>query len=71
MIGVVVLAGFALLQGSFTPSGTPRASTAPVPPKVATDTGVAATRADVAPTIDARDDDAVWRVAPPITAFNE
>jgi hypothetical protein len=71
MIGVVVLAGFALLQGSFTPSGTPRASTAPVPPKVATDTGVAATRADVAPTIDARDDDAVWRVAPPITAFKE
>ncbi|HEU4723338.1 MAG TPA: DUF5916 domain-containing protein [Gemmatimonadaceae bacterium] len=32
---------------------------------------MAATRADVAPTIDARDDDAVWRLAPPITAFKE
>ena len=34
-----------------------------------TPTGVAATRAAVAPVIDGRDDDAVWRSAPAITAF--
>ena len=72
MIGVVTLAGFVLtLQGSVAPAGTPRTSGTRVPPKAATDTGVAATRADVAPTIDGRDDDAVWHLAPPITAFKE
>jgi hypothetical protein len=41
----------------------------PVP--AATDTGVTATRAEVAPNIDGRADDAVWRIAPPITAFTQ
>jgi Carbohydrate family 9 binding domain-like/Domain of unknown function (DUF5916) len=36
-----------------------------------TDTGATAIRADVAPVIDGRDDDAVWRTAPPITGFKE
>src|SRR5687767_3775083 len=72
MIGAVVLAGFAFaLQGSVTPAGSPSASGARSAPKAATDTGVAATRADVAPTIDANDDDPVWRLAPPITQFKE
>ncbi len=36
-----------------------------------TDTGVTATRADAAPVIDGKDDDAVWRAAPPITQFKQ
>src|SRR6266480_5981192 len=40
-----------------------------VPP--ATATVVTAVRAVQAPTIDGRDDDAVWRLAPPITQFRE
>jgi hypothetical protein len=36
-----------------------------------TDTGATATRAAVAPAIDGKDDDAVWREAPPITAFTQ
>ncbi len=72
MIGVVVLAGFAFaLQGSVAPAGSPTASAGRTVPKAATDTGVAATRADAAPAIDGSDDDAVWRLAPPITAFKE
>lgn len=41
------------------------------PVRAATDTGATATRAEVAPTIDGTDDDAVWRIAPPITAFTQ
>src|SRR5881227_238022 len=36
-----------------------------------TDTGAVATRAVIAPVIDGKDDDQVWREAPPITAFTE
>ncbi len=36
-----------------------------------TDSGVTATRADAAPVIDGKDDDAVWRTAPPITMFKQ
>jgi len=36
-----------------------------------TDSGVTAVRADAAPIIDGKDDDAVWRTAPPITAFKQ
>ena len=47
----------------------------PRPPRPAPDqpppTSVAATRAARPPAIDGRDDDAVWREAPPITAFQE
>jgi hypothetical protein len=44
----------------------PRQALDPPPP-----TRVAATRAAQPPAIDGRDDDAVWREAPPITAFQE
>src|SRR3954471_17234820 len=37
----------------------------------ATDTGVTAIRADIAPTIDGRDTDEIWRIAPPITGFTQ
>src|SRR5437879_4584036 len=47
----------------------------PGPPRPAPDrhppTSVAATRAAQPPAIDGRDDDAVWREAPPITGFQE
>jgi hypothetical protein len=36
-----------------------------------TDSGVTAIRADAAPIIDGKDDDAIWRTAPPITAFKQ
>jgi hypothetical protein len=36
-----------------------------------TDTSATAVRADAPPTIDGKDDDQVWRVAPAITAFKE
>src|SRR5712672_3636233 len=35
------------------------------------DTGVTAVRANAPPVIDGKDDDAVWRTAPPITAFKQ
>jgi hypothetical protein len=44
-------------------------TTAPV--AAPTDTGATAVRADTPPTIDGKDDDQVWRVAPPITGFKE
>jgi hypothetical protein len=40
-----------------------------VPPP--TDSGAVAVRATVAPVIDGKDDDPVWREAPPITAFRQ
>ena len=36
-----------------------------------TDSGVTAVHADAPPTIDGKDDDPVWRTAPPITAFKQ
>ena len=45
---------------------TPRRA---VPPP--TDTGVTAVHADVPPVIDGKDDDEVWKEAPPITAFRQ
>jgi len=72
MIGVVALVGLAFsLQASVQSAGSPTPSRTRAPRAAATDTGVGATRAEVAPVIDARDDDAVWREAPPITAFKE
>lgn len=41
------------------------------PVRPATDTGVSATRADVAPIVDGKDNDEVWRLAPPITGFTQ
>ena len=74
MIGVVALLGLTLALQSTdavaTPQGAPRAAAhvrRPTPP--ATDTGVVATRSEAPVTIDGIDEDAVWRDAPPITAF--
>jgi hypothetical protein len=76
MVGVVALMGLALhLQATDVATRAPQhAATAPAPTRIArrpvvTDTGVTATHAAVAPAIDGRDDDAVWRDAPAITAF--
>lgn len=73
MIGITNLLTLALsLQlaqnGS---SGSPLRVASPrqVPPP--TDSGVVATLATTAPVIDGRDDDEVWRNAPPITAFKQ
>jgi len=46
---------------------------APTPMRIGApnDSGASATRARTAPTIDGNDDDAVWRDAPPITAFKQ
>jgi len=77
MIGVAALLGLALsLQA---PDQVPPRSDArpqtpnPVARRIGapTDSGVTATRADAAPVIDGKDDDAVWRTAPPITAFKQ
>ncbi len=71
----MVIAGLFKLALSFqiqagAPQGAPRHATAPrVPPP--TDSSAVAVRADVPPVIDGRDDDAVWREAPPITQFRE
>ncbi len=56
------------------PSGLAiRNARAPEPYRIPapTDTGAFAARASVAPVIDGRDDDAIWREAPPITAFRQ
>jgi hypothetical protein len=52
------------LQAQSSSSATPA-----VPPP--TDTSATAVRAEAAPTIDGKDDDAVWKTAPLITAFRE
>ncbi len=60
------------IQGPQAPVPIPRprpAARYPVP--MPSDTSAVAVRATVPPVIDGRDDDAVWRVAPPITAFQE
>jgi hypothetical protein len=51
---------------SRTPSSGARRT---VPPP--TDSGAYAIRAETAPVIDGKDDDAIWRDAPPITAFQQ
>jgi hypothetical protein len=73
MIGVVALLGLTLALQSTdavaTPQGAPRTTHVRRPTPPATDTGVVATRAESPVTIDGIDEDAVWREAPPITAF--
>jgi hypothetical protein len=59
-LAVLVLA----LQGAGSPPSSPAAPGS----AVAT---AAAVRADIAPVIDGRDDDAVWRLAPAISAFRQ
>ena len=69
MIGVVALAGLLLAVQDTTRKLEPPVRVTGEATKAPTDTGVAATRADVAPVIDGRDDDAVWRLAPAATSF--
>src|SRR3984893_5949790 len=77
MIGVAALLGLALsLQTSdqIPAQSTARPSNAPSHRSrigAPTDSGVTAVRADVPPIIDGKDDDPIWRTAPPITAFKE
>ncbi|PYP81810.1 MAG: hypothetical protein DMD35_00165 [Gemmatimonadetes bacterium] len=69
MIGVA-LVGLALAVQAQTRNPDPPVRVeAAVSGKVVSDTGVAATRADVAPTIDGRADDAVWSKTPAATNF--
>lgn len=64
---MIALLGIALaLQAQTTPHPPTRASHAPL-----TATSVQATRAVTPPVIDGRDNDPVWRTAPPITQFQE
>lgn len=73
MIGFPALLALALnlqvLQQA--PARPDRGSPTPFSVAAPTDTGATAVRADVSPVIDGKDDDQVWRVAPPITAFRE
>ena len=69
MIGVVALAGLLLAVQDTARKLEPPVRVTGEASKAPTDTGVAATRAEVAPVIDGRDDDAVWRIAPAATAF--
>src|SRR3954470_5150283 len=67
MIGVIAVAGLLVAFQDSTRRLEPPVRVTGT--KAVTDTGVAATRADVAPGIDGRGEDAVWRVAPVITSF--
>src|SRR5437764_11336258 len=53
------------------PSRVDRQPSPPVSIALPTDTSATALRAEGAPSIDGRDDDAAWRSAPPITGFQE
>ena len=75
MIGLSALLALALsLQApdQLTARVDARPST-PLPHRIGapTDSGTTAVRADAAPVIDGKDDDAVWRTAPPITGFKQ
>src|SRR6185436_1305407 len=71
MLAVVAVAGLVLnLQVPQQPAPTTAPAIARQPrPALVTDTGTVATRAATPPSIDGKDDDAVWREAPPITDF--
>jgi hypothetical protein len=72
MIVVTALAALVLArQSPQNPQPAPTTPPARVPAPMVSDTGVAATRAATAPVIDGKDDDQVWRVAPPITEFTQ
>jgi len=76
MIGVAALLGLAVslqLPAQIPVRADARQSKPPIHSRIGapTDSGVTATRAEAAPVIDGKDDDAVWRTAPPITAFKQ
>ena len=73
MISSIFALGLALalqVPENGSPAAVPQAHTAFRTP-VVTDTSVVAAHASTPPVIDGVDDDSVWRVAPPITAFLE
>jgi len=65
LLGLVIVAVQTPQQRSAPPSATPQSVALP------TDTSATATRATAPPTIDGRDDDAVWASAPVVSAFQE
>ena len=72
MIGVSALLVLALnLQATQQAPARADGHSTSAPVAAPTDTGATAIFAEAAPTIDGKDDDQVWRVAPPITAFKE
>ena len=75
MIGLSALLALALsLQASDQlPARVDTRPSTPLPHRIGapTDSGVTAVRADAAPVIDGKDDDAVWRTTPPITGFKQ
>src|SRR5580765_4207480 len=73
MLVVAALVGLALnLQEPQTTDSIRQTSAARAPrPALVTDTGTTATKAATPPVVDGKDDDAVWRDAPPITAFTQ
>jgi hypothetical protein len=73
MISSMLLLGAALalqLPEAGSPAAAPQANRTSRSPLV-TDSSVVAVRTTTAPVIDGADDDSVWRIAPPITAFLE
>jgi len=72
MIGVSALLVLALnLQATQQAPARADGHSTSAPVAAPTDTGATAIFAEAAPTIDGKDDDQVWRVAPPITGFKE
>jgi hypothetical protein len=74
MIVVAALLGLSLGLQSPAQERDPRAQTQPStrgPIAAPTDSSASATRAATSPVIDAKDDDEIWRTAPPITHFQE
>src|SRR5688500_5487711 len=67
VLGLALSLQTASQVASLQPSGTSNTFTVPLP----TDSSATAVRAANAPTIDGRDDDAIWRTTPPITDFKQ
>ncbi|MGZ3331383.1 MAG: carbohydrate binding family 9 domain-containing protein, partial [Gemmatimonadaceae bacterium] len=74
MIVVAALLGLSLGLQAPAQERAPRTQTQPStrgPVSAPTDSSATATRASTSPVIDAKDDDEIWRTAPPITQFRE
>jgi hypothetical protein len=74
MIVVAALLGLSLGLQAPVQAQDPRTQTqtsARAPISAPTDSSASATRASTSPVIDAKDDDEIWRTAPPITHFQE
>jgi hypothetical protein len=75
MIGLAALVGFALSIQAPAQTSIARAQemrpSVPLRAKTPTDSGAVAVRATAPPTIDGKDDDAIWRGAPVISAFKQ